>query len=98
MTSAQVENYISEQAGRDLSKVFDQYLRTTQIPVLELKKTADKIEYRWANCIEGFNMPVKLSDGQWLEATTDWQPLNRNGVDLKQLEVDKNFYVKLKRL
>lgn len=98
VTSAQVENYISEQAGRDLSKVFDQYLRTTQIPVLELKKTADKIEYRWANCIEGFNMPVKLSDGQWLEATTDWQPLNRNGVDLKQLEVDKNFYVKLKRL
>ena len=98
VTSAQVENYISEQAGRDLSKVFDQYLRTTQIPVLELKKTADKIEYRWANCIEGFNMPVKLDDGQWLEATTDWQPLDRNGVDLKQLEVDKNFYVKLKRL
>lgn len=98
VTSAQVENYISEQAGRDLSKVFDQYLRTTQIPVLELKKTADKIEYRWANCMEGFNMPVKLSDGQWLEATTDWQPLNRNGVYLEQLEVDKNFYVKLKRL
>jgi aminopeptidase N len=35
VTTQQVENYISEKAKRNFSKVFDQYLRTTQIPTLE---------------------------------------------------------------
>jgi aminopeptidase N len=34
VTSRQVENYISQKSGYDYSKVFDQYLRTTQIPKL----------------------------------------------------------------
>jgi aminopeptidase N len=37
VTSAEIEQYISQYAHRDLSKIFDQYLRTTQIPVLEYK-------------------------------------------------------------
>ena len=32
---SQIEAYISREAGTDLSKVFDQYLRTTKIPVFE---------------------------------------------------------------
>lgn len=35
VTGKEVEDYISKQSGIDFSKVFDQYLRTTQIPVLE---------------------------------------------------------------
>ncbi|HRH37884.1 MAG TPA: M1 family metallopeptidase, partial [Flavobacteriales bacterium] len=35
VTSAQIEQFISEFCGVDLSKVFDQYLRTAQVPVLE---------------------------------------------------------------
>ncbi|HEY0066603.1 MAG TPA: M1 family metallopeptidase, partial [Flavisolibacter sp.] len=33
VTTRQVEDYISKQSGKNLSKVFDQYLRTTDIPV-----------------------------------------------------------------
>ena len=51
---------MSEQSGKDLSKIFDQYLRTTKIPELEYKFTGDNMYYRWTNCVEGFNMPVKL--------------------------------------
>ena len=32
VTSKQIENYISKKSGYDYGKVFDQYLRTTQIP------------------------------------------------------------------
>jgi aminopeptidase N len=34
-SSAEIEKFISEFSGKDLNKVFDQYLRTTQVPVLE---------------------------------------------------------------
>jgi aminopeptidase N len=39
VTTKQIESYMSEQSGKDLSKIFDQYLRTTTIPVLEYKLT-----------------------------------------------------------
>ena len=35
VTTKQIEDYLTAQVGIDLSKVFDQYLRTTKIPTLE---------------------------------------------------------------
>jgi aminopeptidase N len=32
VTTKQIESYMSEQSGKDLSKIFDQYLRTTKDP------------------------------------------------------------------
>jgi aminopeptidase N len=95
-TSKQVEDYISQKAGKNLSKFFDQYLRTNQIPVLEWKGEKGSLQYRWTNCITGFNMPVKLTGGMWLEPTTEWAKVNANN-DLPNIEVDKNFYVKTKK-
>src|SRR5215213_1410980 len=37
VTTEQIESYISTRAGIDLSRVFDQYLRTTNIPLLKYK-------------------------------------------------------------
>jgi aminopeptidase N len=95
-TSKQVEDYISQKAGKNLSKFFDQYLRTNQIPVLEWKGEKGSLQYRWTNCITGFNMPVKLTGGMWLEPTTEWAKVNAKN-DLPNIEVDKNFYVKTKK-
>ena len=92
--TAQIEQYISKHAGRDLSKVFDQYLRTTQIPQLEYTLRRGKLKYRWTQCIAGFDMPIKVSVDQlpmqMLYPTTAWQTLKVAG---KQLEMDENFYV-----
>ena len=93
----QVETYIIEKSGKDLRKVFDQYLRTTQIPVLELKTEEDKVKFRWINCIEGFNMPVKLTNGQWIHPTTSEQKIKWEGKDFSGVGVDPNFYVKVSR-
>jgi aminopeptidase N len=94
VTSKQVENYISQKSGKDLSKVFDQYLRTTQIPVLELKTEGDKIKFKWSNCIAGFNMPVKLTNGQWIYPTTSEQKIKSESKNFSEVEADKNFYIK----
>jgi aminopeptidase N len=65
VTTQQVENYISKQAGFDYSKVFDQYLRTTKIPQFEYKfnKGKDEVSYRYTNCVNGFNLPLSLKEG-----------------------------------
>lgn len=100
VTTKQVENYMSEQSGNDLSKIFDQYLRTTMIPVLEYKFTGDNMYYRWTNCVRGFNMPVKL-DGidDWLKATTEWKTVAATaGILNDGLKIDRNFYITVKRV
>lgn len=65
VTSQQVEDYISKAAGYDYGKVFDQYLRSTQIPVLEFyfSPDASRVFYRYTNCGKGFNLPLVLTDG-----------------------------------
>jgi aminopeptidase N len=100
VTTKQIENYMSEQSGKDLSKIFDQYLRTTMIPVLEYKFTGDNMSYRWTNCVHGFNMPIKL-DGidDWLKATTEWKTVAATADILKEgLKIDRNFYITVKKV
>jgi hypothetical protein len=83
----------SEKTGRDLSPLFDQYLRSTSIPTLEIKKSKHEIFYRWADCNSNFDAPVLVTiDGnmvQWLEPSTQWKKIKAKG----DMVPDKNFYV-----
>lgn len=60
VTTAQVENYISTMAKFNYSKVFDQYLRTTKIPIFNYYIVDGKLYYQYKNCVEGFNLPLSL--------------------------------------
>jgi aminopeptidase N len=96
VTTKQVEDYISTQSGKNLTKVFDQYLRSTKIPVLEYKQTGSTINYRWTNTVAGFNMPVRLSNGSLINPSAAWQSLKWQGKDT--FAVDKNFYIIVKKV
>jgi aminopeptidase N len=91
VTAEQVETYMSRQAGVDLSKVFQQYLTTTQVPVLEYRASNGALSYRWQNVVPGFAMPVR-ANGVWLKPTTQW----KSGLKGDSLTVDRNFYVEAK--
>lgn len=93
--SAQVESYISEQAGKDFSKIFDQYLRDIRIPTLEYFVKNNEMQYRWGNAIDDFDMPVKITIAgktQWLSPTSQWEKMSLE-VKNSQVKVDANFYV-----
>ncbi len=104
VTSAEIEDFISKRTGFKLSKVFDQYLRTTQIPTLEYylaqEGGAQILYYRWTNCIAGFNMPILLPGNSnpkygLMMATENWQKMRTNfkaDEDISKY-MDKNFYV-----
>jgi aminopeptidase N len=97
VTGAQIEAYISEHAGVDLSKVFQQYLTTTQIPAFEYRVAGDTLSYRWADVVPGFDMPVKalLSDSGMtlLHPTESWQRAPLALANPQDFKVDPNFYV-----
>jgi aminopeptidase N len=95
-----VEAYISREAGKNFSKVFDQYLRSTKIPVFEYAIDKGNITYRWSNCVKGFNMPVKIvGEGktQWLTPSEDWKTGKLGPEFSKGLTVDPNLYVTTKQ-
>jgi aminopeptidase N len=96
--TAQIEEYVSKHAGRDIRKVFDQYLRDVRIPVLEYSFKDNGAQYRWTNVIDGFDMPVKIKLGegkeQFIYPTSEWKTLKTKGE--KSLVVDRNFYVESK--
>jgi aminopeptidase N len=94
-----VEQFFSNKTNINLEPVFDQYLRNTQIPTLEIKKEKKETRYRWTDCNPTFNMPVSVSLGKesiWIYPTTSWKTF-KTSIDLSKISVDKNFYVGLKK-
>ena len=97
VTTGQIENYLSQASGRDLNPFFSQYLRDTRIPVFEYIIDHNQLKYRWTNCVDGFNIPLKIMAGNttlWLSPTMDWEFLE-NVTDTK-IVADINFYIKTK--
>lgn len=78
----EVVNYFNTKTGRDLSPVFNQYLKQAAIPVLEyklkkLKKGEFELQYRWATDVKDFRLPVAITTPtnplQLLDATNDFK-------------------------
>jgi aminopeptidase N len=88
-------NEINKISGINFTPVFNQYLRTTNIPVLEYKFEDKNLSYRWTNCNEDFNMPVlvDVNGPRWLKATTLWKKEKIPNLNKPVLQVDRNFYV-----
>ena len=93
VTTEQIENYISQKSGIDFSSVFNQYLRTTKIPVLEYYQEGNQLNYRYQNVVDNFKLPIRIS-GETVNPTTSWQFLrlknNQSAV------FDKNYYIDYK--
>ncbi len=100
VTTKQIEDYVNKQSKQNFSKVFDQYLRTTQIPVLEYKIDGYKLSYRYTNCVKGFNLPLKIKfkTEQWIKPTEEWKTLNLYPEGDNSFTVDPNFYIKTKKV
>jgi len=93
--------YFNRESGRNLTPVFDQYLRHPALPVLELKfDTPGSVSYRWQANEKAFNMPVKVgSSGSWqtIQPTGEWQTM-KTGLSKDQFEVATDlYYIEVKK-
>jgi aminopeptidase N len=102
VTADEVEAYISRRKGRDLSKVFEQYLDYPELPVLEYSIENGTLRYRWRASVDGFDLPVRVTlragRTDWISPVSyEWrtQPVQ---VSTDDFEVDENFYVVVQRV
>jgi aminopeptidase N len=86
--------YLNQRTRKNLTPVFNQYLRHTALPVLELKFGDGTVSYRWKADEPGFVMPVRVGmRGNWqvIEPTTEWKVL-KTSLKKDQFEVATDLY------
>jgi aminopeptidase N len=92
---SQIENYLIEKTGLDLKPVFDQYLRDIRTPVFEYSVKGNNFTFRWNNCVQGFNMPLKVwisGKETYLNPKTRFTTLKID-VENAVIKVDPGYYV-----
>jgi aminopeptidase N len=88
--------YFNARSGRNLTPIFDQYLRQAALPVLELKFNEGErsVEYRWKAGVKEFAMPVKVGrKGNWqvIQPTSEWRMM-KTDLRKEDFEVATDFY------
>ncbi len=100
VTTKQIENYISKKLDKNLNAFFNQYLRTTDIPILEYQKLRDKITFRYTNVVNGFDMPIQMvinGEKEWIYPSKQWRTFKANSK-IKKLKIADDFYVELQKI
>jgi aminopeptidase N len=100
VTTQQIESYMSEHVAMDLEKVFDQYLRTTKIPLLQYTIEGNKLSFRYDRVVSGFSMPLRVSvNGKEIMITPTETMQSREFTDrITTFAVDRNFFVEAKAI
>jgi aminopeptidase N len=95
VTTAQIESYITKKAGIDLSKVFDQYLRTTKIPLLQYSVNGKTLSFKYERVVPGFAMPLRVSINGKERVITPSEVKQTLDFpeEIKTFEVNRNFYI-----
>lgn len=100
INTTQVELLISDKTGLKLKPLFEQYLYTADIPVLEwyIEKKSKELFYRFTNTVEGFSLPIRITGGKkdvTVTVTGDWQSTDwkKGGYNVN---FSKDFLIKSK--
>ncbi|MBZ5497800.1 MAG: M1 family metallopeptidase [Acidobacteriia bacterium] len=90
-----VVRFFNDKTGKNLTPIFDQYLRHTNIPTLELQfQDSGTVSYRWKADEKEFAMPVKVGrkgDWQLIQPTTEWKTM-KSGVKKDDFEAATDLY------
>ena len=101
----QLIDYINDKTPMDLQPIFDQYLKYTGLPQLNvtLRKKGKKVTatYRWKTDVKNFDMPVKVTTGpgKWaiIYPTTKSQTIDLHGLHPDNFQAaEDQFYIDVK--
>ena len=97
-----VVQFFNAQLGQDLTPIFNQYLRRSAIPVLELAfQDEGTLAYRWKADEREFAMPVRAGAPgalQILEPTTDWKTMRSPAAKDVFVVATDLYYIDVRRL
>ena len=82
----------------ELTPIFNQYLRYTEIPKLEFRKDKKGVAYRWLTNEKNFAMPVDVMiKGKKirLNGTNEWKTVNVKVKSTQDIHpVTEQFYIR----
>jgi aminopeptidase N len=96
VTSKQVEEYMSEKSGIDLTSFWDQYLRTIKIPKIEYKTNGKTLSFRYVDIVENFDMPVIINvngKDEWITPKATWQAKEFSNT-IEEVNFKEDFFIK----
>jgi aminopeptidase N len=98
-TTEEIVSYINQKYGKNLTAIFNQYLRYANIPILEYKQiNKHRFAYRWVTDEKKFNMPFAILDGnkrKILKGGNEWETAKiTNGF----MPDKTNYYIRLKHI
>ncbi|PKA83886.1 peptidase M1-like protein [Ulvibacter sp. MAR_2010_11] len=95
VSSKQVEESISKETGIDLTEFWEQYLRTTMIPLVKYRVNGKSLQFRYEEVIEKFDMPViAIVNGkeEWIFPIAEWRT-KEFSEPIKTVEIKRDFFV-----
>lgn len=95
--------YFNSKTGIDYSGFFNQYLRYTSLPELEVvflkHQTTSTIKYKWNTDVSDFNIPIKVKIGngeyQILHPGNEWKNKIVQDNGNNEVEVEGGYFVNL---
>ncbi|TSA17860.1 M1 family peptidase [bacterium] len=105
ITAEDVIGFVNEKTGKDYTYFFNQYLRNTKVPQLDVSLTfkGDSVMamYRWNADVQDFRMPVKVTTApgkfEFIFPTTAWQRMFISKMEPSEFKVEEDrFYVNLR--
>ena len=100
VTTQQIENCLAEETGLDLTGFFNQYLRTTKIPVFEYKVENKTLKFRFSNTVDNFKMPLLINiveKEHWINPTNEWKTIKIPSSN-SSISVKKDFYLNVEKI
>jgi len=100
VSTYEIENCIAEESGLNLKGFFDQYLRTTKIPVLEYEYKGKTVTYKWKNIVKDFEMPLEViinGESYKLNPSSKNQKLKVK-EKITSFEIDRDYFVNASQL
>lgn len=98
VTTQEIERFLSQSIGEDLSGFFNQYLRDTKIPELVFSQKKNKLTYQWNKVVTDFNLPIRIIvDGEplLLKPTSNPQVIKLPSKK-SEIETDAAYYIDYK--
>jgi aminopeptidase N len=101
VTTQEIENFIINTTHYNWQPVFNQYLRTTQIPVLVYHYNSGNknLSLTFENCVPNFTLPIWL-EGKRIEVSNTQTAqiyFSTENVELAVKELEKLYYIQVKR-
>jgi aminopeptidase N len=105
VTTEDVVGFVNQKTSTDYTWFFDQYLKMTKIPQLDVRLTfrgdSTFAMYRWNADVKEFHMPVRVTTAlnkyEFIHPTTTWQRMGIGKINPEDFKVEEDrFYVTLR--